>query len=69
MVGSQALAVLEGRHYVMPDDVQRMAVPVLAHRLILRADVQGMLPRGEQVIQQILRQVSVPVGQVGGGRG
>jgi len=69
MVGSQALAVLEGRHYVMPDDVQRMAVPVLAHRLILRADVQGVLPRSEQVIQQILRQVSVPVGQVGGGRG
>jgi MoxR-like ATPase len=69
MVGSQALAVLEGRHYVMPDDVQRMAVPVLAHRLILRADMQGALPRSEQVIQQILRQVSVPVGQVGGGRG
>ncbi len=69
MVGSQALAVMEGRHYVMPDDVQRMAVPVLAHRLILRADVQGALPRSEQVIQQILRQVSVPVEQVGGGRG
>ncbi len=67
MVGSQALAVLEGRHYVMPDDVQRMAVPVLAHRLILRADVQGALPRSEQVIQQILRQISVPVGQMGGG--
>mgnify|MGYP000079923036 CR=1 FL=1 len=68
MVGSQALAVLEGRHYVMPDDVQRMAVPVLAHRLILRADMQGALPRSEQVIQQILRQISVPVGQMGGGR-
>ncbi len=61
MVGSQALAVLSGRHYVMPDDVQRMAVPVLAHRLILRADVQGALPRGEHVIQQILKQVPVPV--------
>jgi len=69
MVGSQALAVLNGRHYVMPDDVQRMAIPVLAHRLILRADMQGILPRGEQVIQQILKQVPVPVGHEGGDTG
>jgi MoxR-like ATPase len=51
----------------MPDDVQQMAVPVLAHRLILRADAQGATPRSEHVIQQILRQISVPVGQMGGG--
>jgi MoxR-like ATPase len=67
MVGSQAQAILSGRHYVMPDDVQQMAVPVLAHRLILRADAQGATPRSEHVIQQILRQISVPVGQMGGG--
>lgn len=62
MVGSQANAVLSEREFVIPDDVQRMAVPVLAHRLMVRGDAQGRIARPEQVIEQILKQVSVPIG-------
>jgi MoxR-like ATPase len=40
---SQALAAIEGRGYVLPDDVKKLAEPVLAHRIILRpnAEMQG----------------------------
>ncbi len=62
MVGAQANAVLSERDHVMPDDVQRMAIPVLAHRLMLRGDAQGRIVRPEQVIEQILKQVPVPIG-------
>src|ERR1700693_3820988 len=34
---SQALAAVEGREYVIPDDVKRMVVPVVAHRVVLSA--------------------------------
>ncbi len=63
MLAAQANAILSERHFVTPDDVQRMAVPVLAHRLILRSDSQGKIPRAEQVIQEILKQVPVPMGE------
>ncbi len=62
MVGAQANAVLSERDHVTPDDVQRMAIPVLAHRLMLRGDAQGRIVRPEQVIEQILKQVPVPIG-------
>ncbi|MFQ3611449.1 MAG: MoxR family ATPase, partial [Fimbriimonadales bacterium] len=61
LAGAQALAVLSDRHYVMPDDVQRMAVPVLAHRLMTRSDPSGKLVSAESVIRQILQQVPVPI--------
>jgi len=38
MRASQALAALQGRDYVLPDDVKSLAVPVLAHRLILKEE-------------------------------
>ncbi len=58
---SQALASLSGRDFVVPDDVKRLAVPVLAHRLLIRRARGG--PGGdsaEQVIQEIVRQTPVP---------
>ncbi|MCS6922991.1 MAG: MoxR family ATPase [Fimbriimonadales bacterium] len=61
MVGSQAHALLAGRYYVTPDDVQQMAVPVLAHRLMLRSDSIATA-RAEQIIREILSQVPVPIG-------
>lgn len=63
MRASQANAVLSERHFVIPDDVQRMAVPVLAHRLMLRSDGQGRMPKAEQIIQEILKQVPVPMSE------
>ncbi len=61
LAGAQALAVLSDRHYVMPDDVQRMAVPVLAHRLMTRSDPTGRLVSAETVLREILQQVPVPI--------
>jgi len=58
---SQALAAVEGRGYVLPDDVKRMALPVLAHRIILstRTRLRG---RGNSVLlQEVLDSVPVPV--------
>ncbi|NPV08396.1 MAG: MoxR family ATPase [Anaerolineae bacterium] len=58
---SQALAALRGRDYVQPDDLQELAVPVLAHRLIpsMRTRLRGRA--GREIVSEILAQVPVPV--------
>ena len=56
---SQAWALLEGRSFVLPDDVKRMAAPVLAHRLILRQEARLRRVRQENVIEAILGKVAV----------
>jgi MoxR-like ATPase len=63
--GSQARAALRGRVFVQPDDVKALAVPVLAHRLLVTA--QGRL-RGqdvEQVIADVVAATPVPVERIG----
>ena len=57
---AQGLALLKGRDHVRPNDVQQMAIPVLAHRLLvdLKARHGGLL--GETVVAEILRSESVP---------
>jgi len=57
---ARAEAYLEGRDYVVPDDVQRIAVPVAAHRLILRPEYQTV--RKEEVFQSLLAEIPVPMG-------
>lgn len=52
-------AYLEGRDYVVPEDVQRIAVPVLAHRLILRPEFQTV--RKEEVCKSLLAEIPVPM--------
>jgi MoxR-like ATPase len=59
MKASQALAFLTGQTYVDPQLVKRVAVPVLAHRLILAPQAQGQTDIG--VVQAILGEVPVPV--------
>ncbi|MBI3837268.1 MAG: MoxR family ATPase [Planctomycetia bacterium] len=58
---SQALALMENRDYVIPDDVKRLAVPVLSHRVIAKGYLQGshrqML---ETVISRLVDEVPVP---------
>jgi len=57
---SKANAYLNGRDFVIPDDVKRVAVPALSHRLILKPE--GWL-RGESskpIVEEILREVPVP---------
>ncbi len=57
---SRAWAALDGRDYVIPDDVQTLAGPVLAHRLLPTAEaiVERHLP--EQVISRIVTQLPLP---------
>jgi MoxR-like ATPase len=60
----QALALLEGREYAIPDDVKRLAVPLFAHRVVINTRttlVQRRADVGERVIEEILSQVEVPL--------
>jgi MoxR-like ATPase len=58
--GARALAYLEGRSYVLPDDVKRVAVYALRHRVTVKPDysLDGVTP--EQVIRRALEEVEVP---------
>jgi MoxR-like ATPase len=59
---AQANAVLEGRDYVVPDDIKRLVVPVLAHRLLLKTLRRpGKADPAEEFLQTTLARVQVPV--------
>ena len=60
---AQALALLEGREYVIPDDVKRLVIPVFAHRIgIARASLsQRTTETSERILQEILTTVEVPL--------
>jgi MoxR-like ATPase len=57
---ARAAATLDGRDYVVPDDVKQLAVPVFAHRLVLTSDagVRGMTP--DTVVTDVIDRVEVP---------
>ncbi|SDI05611.1 MoxR-like ATPase [Nonomuraea jiangxiensis] len=57
---ARAHAALAGRDYVIPDDLQDLAVPVLAHRLLPSVEAQGQRRLPEQVVTELLRRVPVP---------
>ena len=57
----QALALLEGRDYVVPDDLKRLALPVLAHRLLMKSvRKSGQKDAAETFVSEILGRVPVP---------
>jgi len=58
---AQAYAAMNGRDYVLPDDVKALAGPVLTHRLVLSTDARIRDRRAEEVLAEILEGVSVPV--------
>jgi MoxR-like ATPase len=58
---AQALAAISGRDYVLPDDVKRMVVPVLGHRLILRPESRLRKITAATVLNDIVPDVPVPV--------
>ncbi|MQG19085.1 MAG: MoxR family ATPase [SAR202 cluster bacterium] len=58
---SQALAALEGRDYVIPDDVKKMAVPVLSHRLVLDSSAKLKGQTGENFVEIVLSKLEVPI--------
>jgi len=57
---SRALAALRRRDFVLPDDVKAMAVPALAHRLILRPELWASKVSAIQVVESLLTQVPAP---------
>ena len=59
----RALAAARGRDYAIPDDVKELAVPVLAHRLVLRNSNSGRRLTTSDVINDILATVPVPSGR------
>ncbi|MBL9089763.1 MAG: MoxR family ATPase [Planctomycetaceae bacterium] len=58
---AQSLAFVEGRDFVVPDDVKRLAVPVLSHRVIAKGFLHGnSRDRLEGIVQRLLGEVAVP---------
>jgi len=60
----QSLALIEGREWVLPDDIKRLTVPVFAHRVIINARAsmtQRSTETAERILQDILTLVDVPV--------
>lgn len=62
MRSAQALALLEGRGFTLPDDVRALAGPVLAHRLILNENEQMRGLKPETLLEGILNNTPVPDG-------
>ncbi len=58
---TRAWAAMHGRSYVLPDDVKLFARPVLVHRLILEPDLWTERQAADDVINDVLRSVPVPV--------
>ena len=59
---SQALALVSGRDYCVPDDVKRIAVPVVAHRLVLESSQYGLsrIAESESFVHDILAEIPAP---------
>jgi MoxR-like ATPase len=58
---AQATALCEGRDFAVPDDVQRVAVSVLAHRVLLRQGLSGGIEAARRAIDRVVSQVPVPI--------
>jgi MoxR-like ATPase len=58
-------AALDGREFVVPDDVKQVAIPALAHRLVLRPELWVQSVQPEDVVKQCLDSVPVPVAEEG----
>ena len=63
---SQARAALNGRAHVLPDDVKDMAVPVLAHRIIVSPAARLRELSADRIVQEIVRNTPVPGGDFAG---
>ncbi|MCL1897543.1 MAG: MoxR family ATPase [Micrococcales bacterium] len=63
LAAAKAFAALAGRSFVLPDDVQALAAPVLAHRLMALAPARGVeaAAQGRQIVREVVASVPVPV--------
>lgn len=58
---SQAMAAIRGRDFVQPDDVKRVAAPVLAHRLVVKPESRLRKVTSEAIVESILSEIAVPL--------
>jgi MoxR-like ATPase len=60
MLFAKAIAAIDDRAYIIPDDVKQAALPVLRHRIAVKpeADLEGITP--DQILQDVIRSVEVP---------
>ncbi|MBI3942172.1 MAG: MoxR family ATPase [Chloroflexi bacterium] len=58
---SQAYAALQGRDFVLPDDIKRLTGPVLSHRMILSSQSRLRGQNSQDVLREVLLSVQVPV--------
>nr|WP_285859056.1 MoxR family ATPase [Bhargavaea ginsengi] len=65
MRAARALAFLEGRDYVLPDDVQHLAPYVFSHRMILQPEVRYEGIDAEELVERIVTRTKVPVRRAG----
>ncbi len=59
---AKVAAALDGRAFVVPDDIQRLAVPVLAHRLLLTVEAHAARRSAEEIVRVLLSRLRVPRG-------
>ncbi len=59
--GARAVAALEGREYMVPDDVQEVVLPALRHRVMLtpESEIEGRSP--DDLLTELIRSVEVPL--------
>jgi MoxR-like ATPase len=60
--GGQAVALIRGRDYVLPDDVKELATPMLSHRMIVTAGARMRAVGSQEIVEQILEETAVPGG-------
>jgi MoxR-like ATPase len=58
---SQAMAALRGRNYVLPDDVKRVAAPVLTHRVIVKPESRLRKVTAAKLVEEIVAEIAVPI--------
>lgn len=58
---SQAFAAIQGRDYVLPDDVKRIAAPVLNHRILIQPESRLRKITADRVINDVLAEIAVPI--------
>lgn len=62
--GCQALAAINGRDYVIPEDVKELSAPILSHRIMMENQINASLGSQDKVIESILGKISTPLEKI-----
>jgi MoxR-like ATPase len=60
MKGSQALAAIRGRDYVIPEDIKELAIPILSHRVMLKNELNSG-NKSKSIIEEIINTIKAPL--------